>query len=95
MTKYSELELPDGYGYNHIFKHQIKTRTYGLSGSLIPQIHKLCEGKWGWWFEQNDLYDPFRHNWEEQNSYMSFEKKTDATRFWLAVGLQNMGERSR
>ena len=57
MTKYSEFELPDGYGYNHIFKHQIKTRTYGLSGSLIPQIHKLCEGKWGWHFRPHKDMD--------------------------------------
>jgi len=35
-----------------------------------------------------------RHNWEDQNSYMSFEKKTDATKFWLAIGVANMGQKT-
>ena len=76
MTKYSELELPDGYGYNHIFKHQIKTRTYGLSGSLIPQIHKLCEGKWGWHFRPHKDMDYSRTNYPriKQNIQTKFGK---------------------
>ena len=75
MTKYSELELPDGYGYNHIFKHQIKTRTYGLSGSLIPQIHKLCEGKWGWHFRpQKDMNYDDEKWFEKQNMVLSLKK---------------------
>tara|TARA_B100000780_G_scaffold83520_1_gene57093 strand:- start:23 stop:148 length:126 start_codon:yes stop_codon:yes gene_type:complete len=32
-----------------------------------------------------------RHNWEEQNSYMSFEDNKEATAFFLAIGLANMG----
>ncbi len=86
MTKYSELELPDGYGYNHIFKHQIKTRTYGLSGSLIPQIHKLCEGKWGWHFRPNKNMDYTRDDWyENQNCYLSFELETDLINVKLLI----------
>ena len=33
------------------------------------------------------------HNWEEQNAYMSFQKKRDASRFWLAIGVNSMGNR--
>ena len=49
----------------------------------------------GWWFEPaGEIVNPQNH-WEDQNSYMSFEKKTDATRFWLAIGVANMGNKSR
>jgi len=41
------------------------------------------------------LYDPMRHNWEDQNSYMSFENKLDATKFWLSIGVNNMGRLDR
>ena len=42
-------------------------------------------------FEGPQTDNPYDHRWEEQNSYMSFEKRLDATRFWLSVGVENMG----
>ena len=88
-------EIPEDCGYECQFEHNIDMNSNGIKGDCIEWCQKNCEGKWGWWFEQNDLYDPLRHNWEEQSSYMSFEKKLDATRFWLAIGVTNMGNRDR
>jgi hypothetical protein len=39
-----------------------------------------------------EIENPKNH-WEDQNAYMSFQRKRDATRFWLAVGIKNMGNR--
>jgi len=36
--------------------------------------------------------NPTNH-WEDQNAYMSFERKRDATRFWMTVGIQNSGNK--
>ena len=33
------------------------------------------------------------NHWEAQNAYMSFERKRDATRFWMTVGIQNSGKK--
>tara|TARA_R110000796_G_scaffold191291_1_gene307945 strand:- start:39 stop:359 length:321 start_codon:yes stop_codon:yes gene_type:complete len=88
-------EIPEDCGYECQFEHNIDMNSNGIMGDCIEWCQKNCEGKWGWWFEQNDLYDPLRHNWEEQSSYMSFEKKLDATKFWLAIGVTNMGNKDR
>ena len=88
-------DIPEDCGYEKKFRFNIDMNSNGIVGDCIEWCQINCKGKWGWWFEQTDLYDPMRHNWEDQNSYMSFEKKTDATRFWLAIGVANMGERSR
>ena len=37
------------------------------------------------------MYDEKWHNWEDQNAYMSFERKIDATMFWLSIGAEHMG----
>ena len=84
-------EIPEDCGYEKQFEHNIDMNSNGIMGECIEWCQANCEGKWGWWFEQNDLYDPLRHNWEDQNAYMSFKKKSDATKFWFAVGVQNMG----
>ena len=88
-------EIPDDCGYMKQFKYNIDMNSNGIMAECIEWCQRNCEGKWGWWFEQTDLYDPMRHNWEDQNSYMSFENKLDATRFWLAIGLTNMGNKDR
>ena len=88
-------DIPKDCGYEKKFRFNIDMNSNGIMGECIEWCQVNCEGKWGWWFEQKDLYDPMRHNWEEQDSYMSFQYKKDATRFWLAIGLQNMGDRSR
>ena len=84
-------EVPEDCGYDKRFKFDIDMNSNGIMGECIEWCQIHCTGKWGWWFEQNDLYNPMSHNWEEQNAYMSFEKKKDATRFWLAIGVANMG----
>ena len=82
-------------GYEKKFRYNIDMNSNGIMGECIEWCQVNCEGKWGWWFEQKDLYDPMHHNWEEQSSYMSFDKKRDASRFWLAIGVQNMGNKDR
>jgi hypothetical protein len=74
-------EIPEDCGYEKKFRYNIDMNSNGIMG------------KWGWWFENKNLYDEKWHNWEEQDAYMSFEKKRDATMFWLCVGAENMGNR--
>ena len=88
-------EIPEDCGYQQQFRFNIDMNSDGIMGDCIEWCQQNCEGKWGWWFENTDLYDPLKHNWEEQNAYMSFQHKRDATRFWLSKGIQNMGNRSR
>jgi hypothetical protein len=88
-------EIPEDCGYEKQFEHNIDMNSNGIMGECISWCQTNCQGKWGWWFEQTDLYDPIRHNWEDQNAYMSFEKKRDATRFWMSVGIQNSGRNER
>tara|TARA_B100000927_G_C16354987_1_gene424942 strand:- start:287 stop:559 length:273 start_codon:yes stop_codon:yes gene_type:complete len=86
VSEYKELELPEGYGYNCIFKHQINTRQYGLSASLIPKIHKLSEGKWGWHFRPHSDMDYNSDQWyEKQTCFLSFEKQTDLINVKLLI----------
>jgi hypothetical protein len=86
-------EIPADCGYEKKFRFNVDMNSNGIMGECIEWCQVNCEGKWGWWFEQKNLFTEKWHHWEEQNSYMSFEKKKDASRFWLAVGVQNMGNR--
>ena len=86
-------EVPDDCGYLKRFKYNIDMNSNGIVGECIEWCQLNCEGRWGWYFENKGMYNPHYHNWEEQNSYMSFEKKTDATKFWLTVGVNNMNNR--
>ena len=86
-------EVPKDCGYEKKFEHNIDMNSNGIMGDCIEWCQVNCEGKWGWWFEGPDTNNPYDHKWEEQNSYMSFEKKKDASRFWLSVGVQNMGNK--
>ena len=88
-------DIPDDCGYECQFKYNVDMNSNGIMGDCIAWCQINCEGRWGWWFEQNALYSPAFHNWEEQNAYMSFEKKRDASRFWLAIGVKNMGNKER
>jgi len=91
----SELnDIPKDCGYEKRFKHDIDMNSNGIMGECIEWCQTHCEGKWGWWFDQKELYDPLRHNWEEQDSYMSFENKVDATKFWFSIGVKSMNNRS-
>ena len=86
-------EIQDDCGYEKKFKYNIDMNTNGIPGECIEWCEKNCKHKWGWWFEQTDLYSTAWHNWEEQKAYMSFASKREAMKFWLAIGLKSMGDR--
>ena len=88
-------DIPDDCGYDKKFKFDIDMQSNGIMGDCIEWCQKNCKSKWGWWFQQTALYDPLRHNWEDQNSYMSFENKREAMAFFLASGIQNMGDTNK
>ena len=88
-------EISEQCGYDKRFKYVIDMNSNGIMGECIEWCQVNCEGKWGWWFEPaGQIENPMNH-WEDQNSYMSFQYKRDATKFWLAIGVNNMGERNR
>ena len=86
-------EIPEDCGYEKKFRFNIDMNSNGIMGECIEWCQINCEGKWGWWFDQKELYNPNYHNWEEQDAYMSFEDKREATAFFLAIGLVNMGNK--
>ena len=86
-------DIPEDCGYDKRFKYDIDMDSNGIMGECIEWCQRNCKGKWGWWFEQKELYNPAWHNWEEQESYMSFEDNREATAFFLAIGLANMGHK--
>ena len=88
-------DIPEDCGYQKKFRFNIDMNSNGIMGECIEWCQVNCQGKWGWWFQGPKSDNPYEHNWQEQNSYMSFQYKKDATRFWLSVGLQNMGNNER
>ncbi len=86
-------DIPEDCGYEKRFKYDIDMNSNGIMGECIEWCVKNCKSKWGWWFEQTNLYDAGKHNWEEQDAYMSFEDKREATAFWLSIGADNMNKR--
>ena len=81
----------DEVGYQKQFAFDIDMHTNGINGECIEWCEKNCEYKWGWWFEDDGRINPVNH-WEHQRAYMSFEDEKEAMRFWLAVGISNMGK---
>ena len=79
-------------GYEKRFRYNMSLGTYGVPAELLHWCSANCKHKWGWWFKGPPGVNPYDHNWEEQNSYMSFENKREAMAFFLAVGIQNMGQ---
>ncbi|HAF76023.1 MAG TPA: hypothetical protein DCG42_01760 [Maribacter sp.] len=77
-------------GYQKRFTFDIDMHSNGINGVCIEWCEKNCLHKWGWWFEATDEPHPTNH-WEHQRAYMSFEDEKEAMRFWLAIGIQNMG----
>ena len=84
-------DIPEDCGYQKKFRFNVDMNSNGIMGECIEWCQINCEGKWGWWFDGPAGDDPYQHNWQEQNSFMSFQIKKDATRFWVSIGLQNMG----
>ena len=88
-------EIPEDCGYQRRFRFNIDMDSDGIMGDCIEWCQQNCKGKWGWWFEPaGEIENPNNH-WEDQNAYMSFEVKRDATRFWMSVGIQNSGRNER
>ena len=91
-VKPSMSDIPDDCGYMKKFRFNIDMNSNGIGGDLIEWCQVNCEGKWGWWFEPaNHIENPMNH-WEDQRAFMSFQKKIDATKFWLSVGVAGMGD---
>ena len=88
-------EIPDDCGYNQRFKFDVDMHSNGIMGDCIEWCQINCKHKWGWYFNGPPGTNPWDHNWEEQDSYMSFENKREAMAFFLAVGVVNMGDHSR
>ena len=86
-------EIPDDCGYMQKFKYNIDMNSNGIMGECIEWCQENCEGKWGWWFEPAGEIENPKNHWEYQNAYMSFEKKKDATMYWLSVGAENIGRK--
>ena len=85
--------IPEDCGYMKQFKYNIDMNSNGISGECIDWCQQNCRGKWGGWFEPcQEIINPMNH-WEHQNAYMSFQKKDEASKFWLAIGVVNMGNR--
>ena len=88
-------DIPDDCGYDKQFKFDIDMQSNGIMGDCIEWCQLNCKSKWGWWFKGPLGANSWDHNWEEQNSYMSFENKREAMAFFLAVGIQNMGDTNK
>ena len=88
-------EVPEDCGYMKQFEFNVDMNSNGVMAECIEWCQLNCEGKWGWWFEPAvvTLTENPTNHWEHQNAYMSFERKRDATRFWMAVGIQNSGNK--
>ena len=79
-------------GYQKQFTYDIDMHTNGINGECIEWCEQNCEHKWGWWFEPTqEIVNPLNH-WENQNAYMSFQRKKDATKFWLSIGVARIGK---
>ena len=85
-------EIPEDCGYEKRFRYNIDMNNNGISGECIEWCQINCKHKWGWWFEQKDLYSTAWHNWEEQNAYMSFASKKEAMKFWLTLGVGHIAK---
>ena len=87
------VDIPNDCGYECRFQYDVDMYSNGISGECIEWCQTHCKSKWGWWFEPaGEIENPANH-WEDQNAHMSFERKRDATRFWMAVGIQNSGNK--
>ncbi len=84
-------DIPEDCGYQKRFKYDIDMHSNGIMGECIEWCQINCKHKWGWWFQGPDSNDPYDHNWQQQNSYMSFQNKREAMAFFMRIGMANMG----
>ena len=50
-------QIPEDCGYMQQFEYNVDMNSNGVMSECIDWCQVNCEGKWGWWFEQSDLYD--------------------------------------
>ena len=84
-------EVPEDCGYMQQFEFNIDLNSNGVMAECIEWCQLNCLGRWGWWFDPAGDIQSAENHWEKQNAYMSFERKKEATRFWMQVGIQNSG----
>ena len=70
--------LPDGCGYNKIFKHEWITHTNALPLSAVHTITDCIKGKWGWHFVPHKNMNYEQDDWyKDQTLVITFENKLD------------------
>ena len=52
-------DIPEDCGYQRRFRFNIDMDSDGIMGDCIEWCQQNCKGKWGWWFENTDLYDRY------------------------------------
>jgi hypothetical protein len=75
--------LPDGYGYNKIYRYKINLHTYGVGYETIQWCLKNCKSKWGWYFIPTKREDSYLEDYENQDAVLTFKSKQDAVYFKL------------
>lgn len=85
---YSDHPLPDGVGYNHIYKHQWKTTTNALPMTAVTEIQNIVRKRWGWHFTPHRNMDYSKDDWyKNQTLHITFESKMDLVLAKLLVSV--------
>lgn len=80
--------LPEGSGYNCIFKNNWRViGKYALGSNWLWEISSITEGrKWGWYFIPHETMDYRKDNWyENQTLVLSFEETSDMVQAMLQL----------
>ena len=82
----SDLDVPEGCGYNKIFFWQWPLNTHGVNGSIITWCTKNCVGKFGWHFKPNSYMNYDEDDWfKNQEAFISFDLKQDLLQAKLTI----------
>ena len=82
----NKYDMPEGCGYNQIFKHQWSTGKYGLSLLASVEIATFATKKFGWHFIPNKDMDYKNEDWYiNQECIVTFESKWDLIRARFSV----------
>ena len=78
-STHSSTNLPEGCGYNFIFKHQWKTHTNSLPITAVTEILKIVDGRqFGWHFIPHDNMNYHNDDWyKDQTLVLSFSSRID------------------
>jgi hypothetical protein len=81
-----EEYVPEGCGYQHHYKYEIKLNTWGVGTDRIDWLRDNCQGKFGWYFIPKPDGNPQYDFYENQIAVVTFTHKRDATMFMLVFG---------